>query len=62
MSGKANCYDDDPMERFWGTLKQEVVHHCHFRTKQKAKQGLTQYIEIFSNWQLLHSNSLRNYE
>ena len=27
MSGKGNCFDNAPMESFWGTLKQELVHH-----------------------------------
>ena len=25
MSGKGNCFDNAPMESFWGTLKQELV-------------------------------------
>ena len=29
MSGKGNCFDNAPMESFWGTLKQELVHHRH---------------------------------
>jgi len=26
MSRKGNCFDNAPMESFWGTLKQELVH------------------------------------
>lgn len=26
MSRRGNCYDNAPMERFWGTLKTELVH------------------------------------
>ena len=26
MSGKGNCFDNAPMESFWATLKQELVH------------------------------------
>jgi len=33
MSRKGNCYDNAPMESFWGTLKQELIHHCHYRTR-----------------------------
>jgi putative transposase len=51
MSGKGNCYDNAPMESFWGMLKQELVHHCHFGTRQEARQAITQYIEIFYNRQ-----------
>jgi hypothetical protein len=36
-----------PMESFWGTLKNELVHHRKFRTRQQAVQEVTEYIEIF---------------
>ena len=46
MSGKGNCYDNAPMESFWGMLKQELIYHSHFRTRQEARQAITEYIEI----------------
>ena len=49
MSGKGNCFDNAPMESFWGTLKQELVHHRHYRTRQEAIREITEYIEIFYN-------------
>jgi transposase InsO family protein len=55
MSGKGNCFDNAPMESFWGMLKQELVHHCHFRTRQEASHAITQYIEIFYNRQRVQS-------
>lgn len=51
MSGKGNCYDNAPMESFWGILKQELVHHRRYRTRQEAIQEITEYIEIFYNRQ-----------
>jgi putative transposase len=51
MSGKGNCYDNAPMESFWGTLKQELVHHRRYRTRLEAIQDITEYIEIFYNRQ-----------
>lgn len=51
MSGKGNCFDNAPMESFWGTLKQELIHHRHYRTRQEAIQDITEYIEIFYNRQ-----------
>jgi len=51
MSRKGNCYDNAPMESFWGTLKQELVHHRKYRTRQKAIQDITEYIEVFYNRQ-----------
>ena len=53
MSRKGNCYDNAPMESFWGTLKQELVHHRRYRTRQEAIQDITEYIEIFYNRQRL---------
>ena len=51
MSRKGNCYDNAPMESFWGTLKQELIHHRRYRTRQEAIAEITEYIEIFYNRQ-----------
>jgi transposase InsO family protein len=51
MSRKGNCYDNAPMESFWGTLKQELVYHKRYRTRQEAIQEITEYIEVFYNRQ-----------
>ena len=50
-SRKGNCDDNAPMESFWGTLKQELVHHRRYRTRQEAIQDITEYIEVFYNRQ-----------
>jgi putative transposase len=55
MSGKGNCFDNAPMESFWGMLKQELIYHYHFRTRREAKQAITEYIEIFYNRQRLQA-------
>lgn len=51
MSGRGNCFDNAPMESFWGTLKQELVHHRHYTNRQEAILDITEYIEIFYNRQ-----------
>ena len=51
MSRKGNCYDNAPMESFWGTLKSELVHHRRYKTRQEAIEEITEYIEIFYNRQ-----------
>jgi transposase InsO family protein len=51
MSRKGNCYDNAPMESFWGTLKQELVHHRRYSTRQEAIRDITEYIEVFYNRQ-----------
>jgi len=51
MSDRGNCFDNAPMESFWGTLKQELVHHRHYTSRREAVQEITEYIEIFYNRQ-----------
>ena len=51
MSRKGNCYDNAPMESFWGTLKNELVYHRQYNTRREAIMDITEYIEIFYNRQ-----------
>jgi len=51
MSRKGNCFDNAPMESFWGTLKQELIHHRWYRSRQEAIHDITEYIEVFYNRQ-----------
>jgi putative transposase len=51
MSGRGNCFDNAPMESFWGTLKQELIHHRHYQSRREAIREITEYIEIFYNRQ-----------
>jgi len=55
MSHKGNCYDNAPMESFWGSLKNELVHHQGYGTRDEAKASIQEYIEIFYNRQRRHS-------
>lgn len=49
MSRKGDCWDNAPMESFWGSLKNELVHHRRFTTREQANREITEYIEIFYN-------------
>ncbi|CAO3439132.1 Transposase [Azospirillum doebereinerae] len=55
MSRKGNCWDNAPMESFFGTLKSELVHHRRYATREDAKRDLFAYIEGYCNRQRLHS-------
>ena len=46
-----STYHNAPMESFWDTLKNELVHHRQYLTRHQAKQEITEYIEIFYNRQ-----------
>jgi putative transposase len=56
MSGKGDCWDNAAMESFWSTLKNELVHHERYITREQARQSIFEYIEIFYNRQRRHSS------
>ena len=51
MSRRGNCYDNAPVESFWGTLKNELVHHRGYETRAEATREIMEYIDIFYNRQ-----------
>ena len=55
MSRKGDCYDNAPVESFWGILKNELVHHRTYRTRAEAIADITEYIEIFYNRQRIQA-------
>lgn len=56
MSRKGNCWDNAPMESFFGTLKKELVHHRRYRTREEARRDIFNYLELFYNRERLHSS------
>jgi transposase InsO family protein len=55
MSGKGDPWDNAVMESFFGTLKTELIHHRHYKTRDEARRDIFEYIEIFYNRVRLHS-------
>jgi putative transposase len=55
MSGKGNPYDNAVVESFFSSLKNELVHHESFKTREHARAAIFDYIEIFYNRQRLHA-------
>ncbi len=49
MSGKGNCYDNAPIESFWGTLKNELIYHHDYKTRFTAINEIISYIELYYN-------------
>ena len=43
------------MESFWGTLKNELVHHRGYDTQEEAQREITEYSELFYNRYRRHS-------
>ena len=56
MSRKANCWDNAPVESFFGTLKQELVNCRRFATREAARREVFEYIEVWYNRQRRHSS------
>lgn len=54
MSAKGDVHDNAVAESFFSTLKNELVHHCDFSTREAARAAIFDYIEIFYNRQRRH--------
>jgi transposase InsO family protein len=54
MSSKGNPYDNAVAESFFSNLKNELVHHCDFASREEARSAIFDYIEIFYNRQRMH--------
>jgi transposase InsO family protein len=55
MSRTGNCYDSAVVERFFGTLKMELVHHNNYATRSEAETDIFFYIEGYYNRIRRHS-------
>jgi transposase InsO family protein len=49
MSRKGNARDNAVAESFFGNLKNELVHHCDFASREAARAAIFDYIEVFYN-------------
>ena len=47
MSRRGNCWDNAPMESFFGTIKTASLHHYRFTTREEARLVVIEYIEVF---------------
>jgi transposase InsO family protein len=55
MSRKGDCWDNAPMESFFGSIKTELDDATVFETRQAAKNAVFSFIDGFYNRQRLHS-------
>jgi transposase InsO family protein len=51
MSRRGICFDNAPIESFWGTLKNELIHHRRYTTHEQAPREIAEYIDLFYNRQ-----------
>ena len=55
MSRPGNCLDNAAVESFFHTLKTELVYQQFYRTREKARLAIFEYIECFYNRTRMHS-------
>ena len=54
MSRTGNCWDNAPIESFWGRMKVEWLSEC-YKTKEEAINDVYEYIWAYYNRSRLHS-------
>lgn len=57
MSRKGNCWDNAPMEAFWGKMKYEWLADKVFETREEARAAVFEYVEIFYNRERIHESN-----
>lgn len=57
MSRKGNCWDNAPMEAFWGKMKYEWLADEPFGTREQARAAVFEYVEIFYNRERIHETN-----
>ena len=45
MSRKGNCYDNAPVESFFSSLKNELIHHRQFQNQAEAQVAIAEHRE-----------------
>jgi len=56
MSRRGDCLDNAVAESFFSNLKNELVHHCDFASRDAARTAIFDYIEVFYNRQRRHQS------
>ena len=56
MNGRKVPQDNAVAESFFSNLKNELVHHCDFRSRNEARAAIFEYIELFYNRKRIHQS------
>jgi putative transposase len=56
MNGRKAPQDNAVAESFFSNLKNELIHHCDFRSRDEAKAAIFDYIELFYNRKRIHQS------
>lgn len=49
LSRKSNCWDNAVLERFFSSLKMQLVHDADFAAREQARAALFEFIEVSYN-------------
>lgn len=56
MNGRKVPQDNAVAESFFSNLKNELIHHCDFRSRNEARAAIFEYIEMFYNRKRIHQS------
>jgi len=56
MNGRKVPQDNAVAESFFSNLKNELIHHCDFKTRDEARAAIFDYIELFYNRKRIHQS------
>ena len=56
MGTAGDCYDNPPMESFWGSMGIELINPQSWRTVAKLSAAIAEWIEDFYNSTRSHSS------
>ncbi len=62
MSRRGNCWDNAPMENFFGHLKEEAIRSAKLETIQQAKEVIDEYIHFYNHERIQLKTKLTPYE
>lgn len=60
MSRKGNCYDNSPMENFFGIMKQEIFYGKVYKTFDELKEAIDKYIRYYNKKRIKESLGYRS--
>lgn len=56
MNGRKVPQDNAVAESFFSNLKNGLIHHCDFRSRDEARAAIFDYIELFYNRKRIHQS------
>lgn len=62
MSRRGNCWDNAPMESFFGHLKEELLRHLRLRTIAQAQEVIADYIHFYNYERIQLKSKLTPFE